>query len=140
MAARIYSESTQLRDIAEPEAAALSALNANAEQRQRILDAAHMISPEPYGIEAMIAAGFAFHSTILEGTGNIMISQLQGLILALLQFSYPTGAINAPEEKVSKLKHIGVAEAIAEGNATDARTQMRSMLEQNLDIADKLNT
>ena len=136
MAARIYSESTQLRDIAEPEAAATLALNANAEQRQRILDAAHMISPEPYGIEAMIAAGFAFHSTILEGTGNIMISQLQGLILALLQFSYPTGAINAPEEKVSKLKHIGVAE----GNATDARTQMRSMLEQNLEIADKLNT
>lgn len=137
-AARIFKESTQLRFIVEPEAAALAALHATPEQRQVILRAAEHIRPEPFGDEGMIAADYTFHATILDGTGNILLRQLQGLILALLQFSYPTGKRAVPDEKVSLQKHISVAEAIAAGDPDAARKRMRGMLEQNQMIAQRI--
>lgn len=134
-AARIFRESTQLRCIVEPEAAALAALNATQEQRDVILQAAQCITPDPFGIEAMLAADYAFHAKILEGSGNIMLRQLQGLIFALLQFSYATGGRAAPTVSVSQANHIELAEAIAASNATLARGLMRDMLERNQQIA-----
>lgn len=91
-APRIYRESTTLRRIVEPEAAALAAAHASPDQVQVILAAAHSIKPNPFGVSSMLAADYAFHSTILESSGNVMLAQLSGLILALLQFSYPTFA------------------------------------------------
>ncbi|KMW57432.1 Transcriptional regulator, GntR family [Candidatus Rhodobacter oscarellae] len=137
-ATKIYRDSTKLRFIFEPEAAALAAINATTEQREIILRAAEHIRPEPYGTEGMIAADYAFHATILESTGNIMLRQMQGLILALLQFSYPTGAQAAPSEKVSRRSHIEVAEAIKAGDGETARARMSSMLEQNQLVADRI--
>ena len=137
-AAELYAAATELRCVVEPEAARLAALHASKEQRAYISDAAQGIFPQDDEPEAMIAADFAFHSTILEGSGNIMLRQLQGLILAVLQFSYPVGARSLPEEKVSQLNHIVVAEAIANGNAVRAEQTMRTMLAQNLHIAEQL--
>lgn len=137
-AARIFRESTQLRFIVEPEAAALSALHATPEQRETILHAAEHIKPEPYGDEGMIAADYTFHATILDGSGNILLRQLQGLILALLQFSYPTGKLADPDEVVSLKNHIAVAQAIMAGDPEQARQQMRQMLDQNQMIARRL--
>lgn len=138
-ATRIFRESTQLRFIVEPEAAALAALHATPEQRETILMAAKHIAPEPYGDQGMIAADYTFHATILDGTGNILLRQLQGLILALLQFSYPTGKRAVPDESVSRRNHIAVAEAIVAGNPEEARTRMRTMLDQNQSIARKIS-
>ncbi len=135
MAPRVYREATELRLIVEPEAAHMAALNASDAQRETISEAAASIQPEPFGLEAMIAADFAFHATILEATGNVMLSQLHSLILALLQFSYPAGASAAPDEKVSREKHIAVADAIAARDAASARDLMRDMLFQNRAIA-----
>ncbi len=134
-AARIFQESTQLRFIVEPEAAALAALHATPVQRETILQAAKHICPEPFGDEGMIAADYTFHATILDGTGNILLRQLQGLILALLQFSYPTGKRAVPDEEVSQRNHIAVAEAIFARDAEGAREKMREMLDQNQMIA-----
>ena len=137
MAPRVYREATELRLIVEPEAAHLAALHASQAQRQTILEAASAIQPEPFGLEAMIAADFTFHATILEATGNVMLSQLHSLILALLQFSYPAGASAAPDEKVSRERHIEVAKSIMARDAGSAREQMRQMLYQNRAIADR---
>ena len=137
-ATKIYRDSTQLRYIVEPEAAALAAIHATQEQRETILRAAEHISPDPHGIDGMIAADYTFHATILESTGNIMLRQMRGLILALLQFSYPTGAQAVPDEKVSRRKHIAVAKAIEVGDAEKARAQMSTMLKQNKAIAERL--
>lgn len=138
-AKRIYQNSTQLRYIIEPEAAALAAVNATQKQRDTILAAAQHISPGPFGAEGMIAADYTFHATILESTGNIMLRQMQGLILAVLQFAYPTGAQAAPDEKVSRRNHILVAEAIAEGDPEKSRARMTSMLTQNKQIAERID-
>ena len=137
-AARIFRESTQLRFIVEPDAAALAALHATPAQRETIRRAAEFIRPEPFGDEAMIAADYTFHATILDGTGNIMLRQLQGLILALLQFSYQTGKRAVPNEKVSRQNHIAVAEAIVAGDPDEARQRMRFMLGQNQMIAQRI--
>lgn len=137
-AVRIYTESTELRQIVEPEAAALAARNATDAQRDTILLAAQSIHPEPYGEDAMIAADYMFHATILEATGNIMLRQLQVVIQALLQFSYPTGTRAAPEEKITSESHVEVAEAIRAGDASLAREKMRAMLETNQVVADRI--
>ncbi|KAJ57047.1 hypothetical protein ACMU_00720 [Actibacterium mucosum KCTC 23349] len=138
MSSRIYAESTEMRCIFEPQAAGLAAINATDEQRQTILLAARHIRPDDAQPDQMIAADFAFHATILDATGNIMLSQLQGLILALLQFSYPTGASAVPDEKVSRRNHIAVAECIMARDAEGARDKMQAMLNQNQIVAEKM--
>jgi DNA-binding FadR family transcriptional regulator len=137
-ASLIYAASTQMRLMFEPEAAGLAALNATAEQKEQILLAATHIQPDPYGVEAMIAADYAFHATILEATGNLMLAQLQGLILALLQFSYTTGAEAAPEVKISSNDHVDVANAILANDPTKAKSLMYAMLSHNQTVADKM--
>lgn len=139
-ASRIYVESTQLRLMVEPEAARLAAMNATPEQKAFILKAAEHIHPEPFGHEGMIAADYAFHATVLEGTGNMMLAQLRGLILSLLKFSYPTGAQAAPFEKVSRPNHILVAKAIQNGEPDLARERMRMMLMQNRVVAEAVSS
>jgi DNA-binding FadR family transcriptional regulator len=139
MARRIYAESTQMRCIVEPEAAALAAANGSEDQFATILAAARRISPEPDGVEAMIAADFVFHATILDASGNIMLQQLRRLILALLKFSYLTGAVAVPDEKISRQKHVRVAEAIAQGDGPAARDGMRAMLNHKMLVADKIS-
>jgi len=135
--ARIYAEATDLRIMFEPEAAALAAANASREQRETIMAAADCIHPVN-GDTAMIGADYAFHATILQASGNMMLAQLQNIIYAVLLFSYSAGRFGAPEEKVSRRNHIGVAEAIASGEAELARERMRDMLSQNKEIAEKI--
>ncbi len=139
MARRVYAESTTLRCILEPEAAALAAEHATDEQRARILEAAQSIHPWPEGDEAMIGADYAFHATILEATGNIMLSQFRRILLALLNFSYPIGAIAAPDHGSSLQSHVAVAEAIMARDAPLAREQMRRMLDRNRVVAARMH-
>ena len=138
MAPRIYHESTVLRCMVEPEAAAIAAQNATPAQIATIREAARSIRPDTYGLSGMLAADYAFHSTILEATGNVMLAQLNGLILALLQFSYPTGAREAPDVVVSWEEHVCVADAIAAGDSARAKRKMMVMLDHNRDVAERL--
>ena len=137
-AKEIYAASTELRVIVEPQAAALAARNATPIQRETILAAAHAISPDRVGDDSTIAADYAFHATILEATGNVMLIQLQGLIQALLQFSYTTGPRAAPDEMVSRQNHIKVAQAIFAREAEEARNAMCMMLKQNQTVAARM--
>ena len=138
MAARIYRESTELRCLVEPGAAALAAENATEAQRATILAAAEAITPEPFGVEGMMGADFAFHATILEASGNAMLAQLQGLTLALLRFSYPAGRVVSPDVEAARAFHISVAEAIASRRPARARKRMMEMLEDNRAVANRM--
>jgi len=138
MAQRVYADSTRMRCIVEPEAAALAAENASKEQRLTILAAARGINKEPDGLAGMLAADFVFHATILKASDNIMLVQLRGLILALLKFTYAAGGSVIADEAVSRQSHIGVAEAIAVGDGDAARTLMRAMLDLNIAIAERM--
>lgn len=137
-AARIYADCTEMRFIVEPQAAGLAAVNATKAQRETIVLAAECITPSETDPDAMIAADYAFHATILEASGNILLSQLQGPIQAMLQFSYPTGSLVDPDEKVSQEWHLRVAAAIHDGDADKSRHLMHEMLQTNRKIADKM--
>ena len=134
---RIFSESTQMRSIFEPEAAALAAERAVKEQRLTILAAARAVDPETDGIEGMLAADFVFHSTILEASNNIMLAQLRGLLLSLLKFSYRMFGDEMPDGIGLRQAHTDVADAIAVGDSESARSLMRSMLDSNV-LVDKI--
>ncbi|MBG6178497.1 DNA-binding FadR family transcriptional regulator [Labrenzia sp. EL_208] len=137
MTARIYAEATQLRFIFEPEAAALAALNASQRQRETIVAAARNLHSND-GANAMIGADYAFHSTILQASGSLMLAHFQNLIHAVLVLSYAAGRNGVPEETLSRQNHINVANAIYAANAEQARAKMRNMLMLNQAIADRI--
>ncbi len=137
MTARIYAEATQLRAIFEPEAAALAALNGTQIQKETILIAAQGVHSD-HGLEAMIGADYAFHATILQASGNLMLAHFQNLIHAVLLSSYRAGKDRIPEEKLSRQNHISVATAILSGEPEQARKNMQKMLQLNQEIADRI--
>ncbi|MHA7772959.1 FadR/GntR family transcriptional regulator [Roseibium sp. M-1] len=136
-AARLYAEATELRIIFEPEAAALAAINASRAQREIIHAAANAIHPVDSSNDTM-GADYAFHATILQASGNLMLAQLQNLIYAVLIFSYSDGCRDVSGDQISRRNHMGVADAIVSGDAETARSRMHAMLTQNKALADRI--
>lgn len=128
MAARIRTEAGVMRWIIEPEAAWLAARNATADQIETILEAAHALTPKPYGVAGIIAADYAFHSTILQSTGNVMLARMNGLILAMLPFYHAGTSKPSPDLPRLRAEHLAVAEAIAARDPAAARSRMQAML------------
>lgn len=128
MAARIRTEAGVMRWIIEPEAARLAALNATDLQVETILEAARALTPEPYGMAGIIAADYAFHSTILQSTGNMMLARMNGLILAMLPFYHASGTTPSADLERLREEHLAVAEAIAARDPGAARSHMRALL------------
>ena len=65
---RIFAETTELRCIMEPAAAALAAERATEAQVGTILGAAYAIHPEADDVQALFDADCRFHVTILDAT------------------------------------------------------------------------
>lgn len=133
---RIFSETTELRTVIEPAAAALAAARATLEQVQILSAAAHAISPREVDVETMFAADCQFHVTLLDMTGNNVMRQMRQIILTMLRVSYEFGVANADNDKVSREGHIAVADAIAMRDPVAARQAMSEMLELNRSVAD----
>lgn len=128
---RMFAETTELRCIIEPAAAALAAERATPEQIGTILEAAYAMQPGLGEVETMFLADCRFHAMILEATGNLMMRQLKPIILTVLRISYEFGVLIVDGEPVSREGHIHVAEAIRDRDSLAARTQMSRMLENN---------
>ena len=127
----IFSETTELRTIIEPQAAALAAERATQQQVETLVAAACAMHPNTGAVEELFAADCAFHATILEATGNLLMRQLRPIILTMLWISYEYGVLARSEEPVSREGHIAVAEAIRQRDAEAARREMVLMLELN---------
>jgi len=69
----MFAETTELRSIIEPKAAALAAERATDEQVAAILEAAYAMHPEDGAVDDLFAADCAFHATILDATGNLLM-------------------------------------------------------------------
>lgn len=139
MATRIYVDASALRYIIEPEAAALAATGASADLSQRIMSAAENLYTIDGNYSSMLGADYTFHASILEASGNMMLSQFQGLILAILQFSYSTMDVTSPGEHPRAQDHIRVAEAITKKNSSEARRLMQEMMSKNVSIGNQLD-
>jgi DNA-binding FadR family transcriptional regulator len=128
---RMFSETTELRTILEPSAAALAAERASPEQVRIILDAAQAMHPEDGDLQPLFAADCQFHITLLEATQNNVMKQMRQIILSMLRISYEIGIITMDDEDVSREGHIEVAEAIRARKPDAARKAMQRMLERN---------
>lgn len=127
-ASRIFKASMEMRLLFEPEAARLAAISATEAQKERILRAAEHVHPEPFGLNAMMAADYTFHATILEAADNLMLVQLRGMIWALLQIRYASDVPTSPCRTETRENHNRVARAISAGDPDLAGAQMREML------------
>ena len=125
---RIFAETTELRSVMEPAAAALAAERATAAQVRTILDAAYAIHPEANDVQALFGADCRFHVTILDATQNQVMRQLRQIIVTMLRVSYEFGVSRLESEPVTRQGHILVAEAIACRDCETAREAMSTML------------
>ncbi|MGY6706034.1 FadR/GntR family transcriptional regulator [Roseinatronobacter sp.] len=133
---QIFAETTELRSVLEPAAAALAAKRGTAEQVQTLLKAAHAIHPAHVDVETLFAADCQFHVTLLDMTRNNVMRQMRQIILTMLRVSYEFGVVNPDNEKVSREGHIAVAEAIAARDHEAAQKAMSEMLALNRSIAE----
>jgi DNA-binding FadR family transcriptional regulator len=132
---RIFAETTELRCIMEPAAAALAAERASEDQVRTILDAAYAMHPESDDVQALFEADCRFHVTILDATQNRVMRQLRQIIVTMLRVSYDFGVSRQDGDPVTRQGHILVAEAIASRDGEAARESMSSMLERNRSLA-----
>jgi len=137
MARKIFVHATQFRVIMEPPGAALAARNANDLQREIIVAAAAQMNDSCIDKDS-IAADFAFHTTILNASGNMMLQQFQGFMHAILQFTYTTEPIVLADPQLARELHMAVAEAIANRNDELAQQCMHKMLSINTEFAEEL--
>jgi GntR family galactonate operon transcriptional repressor len=132
---RIFAETTELRVIMEPAAAAIAAERATEAQIRMLLEAAYAIEPQNGDLQALFEADCRFHVTLLGSTRNQVMRQLRQIILTMLRVSYEFGVSRPQNEPVSRQGHIDVAEAIARRDGEAARTAMTEMLERNQSLA-----
>lgn len=137
---QMFAETTELRTIIEPAAAALAAERATEGQVRRILESGYGIRPGDGDIAALFEADCLFHSTILDATGNSMMQQLRPIILSMLRISYEYGVMAPDSEPVTRQGHIEVAEAIRRRDPVEARRAMTTMLDKNRQMAASFRT
>ena len=126
----MFAETTELRSIIEPAAAALAAERATDEQVETILAAARAMR-QATEIEPLFAADCQFHATLLDATGNLMMRQLRPIILTMLRISYGYGMLSNGGGQVISEGHVAVAETIRARDPNAARDAMARMLEHN---------
>lgn len=131
----------QVRLAFEPEAAALAATNANRDKISEIEAALRLPQASSQHAGELLGADIAFHSTILAATDNPFYVQLTSFIESSLKagahFSQLRG-INGSEYAEKR----AIYEAIASGQAEEARSVFRHMLLstiESLEIAIKTN-
>lgn len=138
MAGQIFVEASDFRLLIEPHAAASAATRSNDLQRELILKAAHALDSETEVNKNMLAADFAFHATVLDASGSLLLKQFRGFLHAVLDFSYTTGTVKMTHEAIRSKAHSRVADAIVSGDAELARQQMHAMLKSDMKTADSL--
>lgn len=134
---RLFAETTEVRTILEPAAAALAARRASPVQVQTLLEAAEAMRPDDQDLARLFAADCRFHVTLLEMTGNSVMRQLRQIIVPMLRISYEYGVVNPRNERVSREGHVAVAEAIAARDPERARSAMAAMLALNQSLAER---
>ena len=128
---RIFAETTELRVIMEPAAAAIAAERATEAQIETLRRSAYAIEPRKDDLQALFESDCRFHVTLLDATQNQVMRQMRQIILTMLRVSYEFGVSKPQNEPVSRQGHIDVAEAIARRDSEGARRAMAEMLERN---------
>ncbi|MCP2179955.1 FadR/GntR family transcriptional regulator [Prauserella alba] len=121
---------TELRIAVEPLAAGAAAWNASAEQRTRIVElGARMRGLGERGLlEDFMQADIAFHTLLLEASGNEMFAALADVVAVVLRGRTQLGLM--PQQPVPEAldAHENVAAAVSAGQYRRAEDAMRDLL------------
>ena len=123
-----------LRQMVEPEAAALAARARSRATIDRIADAYGRMDRFKDGAGDLIGADLDFHMGILEATGNHFLTALGGLIRTSLECTFELSWEGASRIQDARLhQHRGIFEAIRDGSPELAKSRMTELLSDSID-------
>jgi len=126
-----YSDLFELRNILEPELAALAAIRRSTEDIAEIKRAIEIMDAALNDMEVYIAADNLFHQAIANATQNKLFAPLLDPIIDLLieqrKANFLAG-VQSPQR--AQNYHKKILEAISNSNPDDARRTMKAHLEQ----------
>jgi GntR family galactonate operon transcriptional repressor len=122
-----------LRQMVEPEAAALAAKTRSRATIERIADAYRRMDQFKDGAGDLIGADLDFHMGILEGTGNHFLSALGGLIRTSLECTFELSWEGASKIQDDRLhQHRAILEAVSDGSPELAKIRMTELLSDSI--------
>ena len=132
----LLKEFTQVRVALEPQATALAAANATEQQLEAIETALQRMVDADEGLDDPLEADIAFHTTVLEATGNRFFAQLTDFISTALRVSirYTNKIKGVPGADVQK--HRDIYEAIKAGDIAGSEKAVRTILDEALELID----
>lgn len=123
-----------MRFAIEPEAAALAAENASAEQLAKIEKSLARMADADIGLDDPLEADIEFHTSILEASGNRFFAQLSDFIGTALRVSirYTNKIKGVPGADVNK--HADIFNTIRSRDANKAREAVSTILVEALEL------
>lgn len=130
----LLKEFTQVRVALEPQAAALAAVNASAEQLAEIDNALARMADADQGLDDPLEADIAFHTSILVASNNRFFVQLTEFISTALRVSirYTNHIKGVPGADVAK--HADILDTIKSRNPERAKQAVETILEEALEL------
>lgn len=126
----------QLRVAIEPEAAALAARFANADDLERISAGLARMEAAEDGRDEPLEADIAFHVAVLRASSNPFYAQFRDVVSTALRTSIRfTNRLKGRTASVAD--HAAVRDAIAAGDAEGARSAMRALIADVLALIDQ---
>lgn len=131
----------EVREILEPEIAALAASRASDKQITALKESVSLMDATIEDIDTFIEADLDFHLTLAESTQNILIPTLVDTLVVLLRehrkrIALVEGGINRAQDH-----HKNIMQAISSRNPEESRQAMRAHLEQiRLDSEASINS
>ncbi|MXN65829.1 FCD domain-containing protein [Stappia sp. GBMRC 2046] len=134
----ILAELTAIRAMVEPEAAALSALNASDEQIEemgRALD--DMRVAEGRRTPQTMEADVRFHRLMLAASGNLLLSGLGACVEGALRASIAVTSRPEVEDPIALAQHANVFDAIRDRDPEKARHEAKVLLQMTRELLRK---
>lgn len=127
-------EFMQMRLAIEPEAAALAARYGTPAQKKAIQDTIARMQAAERGEDDTLESDIAFHVSVLYATNNRFYRQMHEMIETALRFSISRTNKLMGLENSETHEHKAIADAISEGNVSEATRLMRKMIEGLLNL------
>lgn len=132
----LLKQFNQLRVAIEPEAAALAARFATAEDRTRIAEGLERMTAAERGLDDTLEADIAFHVAILHASRNPFYAQFREMVRTALRTSIRfTNRIKGRTANVAD--HAAVRDAIEARDSEGARVAMRNLIGDVLELIDE---
>jgi len=132
----LLKEFTQVRVAIEPQAAALAAENGTPEQFKAIADALARMADADEGLDDPLDADIAFHTSILQASGNRFIEQLTDFISTALRVSIRYTNRIKGVSGADVQKHADVFDTIRTRDPEKAKHAVKTILDEALELID----